>query len=87
MLNTGCQLIIQIDGTRPWVFCADFDFRGKAALIEPGEHSDISLVISTLDNSVVGRPGYQLVTGLPKLVTGLPKFGNRVTKKLRNFQG
>jgi hypothetical protein len=35
---------VMIDGTRPWVFCADFDFRGKAALIEPGEHSDISLM-------------------------------------------
>ncbi|CAG5111460.1 Oidioi.mRNA.OKI2018_I69.chr2.g5767.t1.cds [Oikopleura dioica] len=35
---------VMIDGNRPWVFCADFDFRGKAALIEPGEHADISSI-------------------------------------------
>jgi len=33
---------IVIDSHRPWVFCADFDFKGKAILLEPGEYNDIS---------------------------------------------
>jgi len=36
---------IVIDSHRPWVFCADFDFKGKAILLEPGEYNDISTVM------------------------------------------